>query len=59
MPDDRTDSQVFKWVCGKINSNCKSWNFRVEKQLELLNLDAEDRNTIKLVEERMIENSKD
>ena len=43
----------------KSNSSCKNWNFRIKKQLELLNLDAENCNTIKLIEERMLENFKD
>ena len=42
-------------MCEKSNLNCKNWKFRVEKQLNLINLDTEDRNTTKLIEERMFE----
>ena len=46
-------------MCEKSNLNCKNWNFRVEKQLNLMNLDTEDRNAIKLIEERMFESFKE
>ena len=60
MPDERINKQVFKWMCEESNLNCKNWNFRVEKQLfNLMNLDTEDRNAIKLIEERTFESFKD
>ena len=59
MPDERINKQVFKWMCEKSNLNCKNWYFRVEKQLNLMNLDTEDRNAIKLIEERMFESFKE
>ena len=46
-------------MCEKSNLNCKNWNFGVEKQLNLMNLDTEDRNAIKLIEERMFESFKE
>ena len=53
MPDGRIKKEVFRWTCEKSDLNCKNSNFLVEKQLYLLNLDAEDRHTIKLIEERV------
>ena len=59
MPEERINKQVFKWMCEKSHLNCKKWNFRVEKQLNLMNLDTEDRHAINLIEERMFESFKE
>ena len=38
MPDERINKHDFKWMCEKSNLYYKNWNFRVEKQLNLMNL---------------------
>lgn len=53
MSDDRINKQVFVWMCNKSNLNCKNWNFRIQKQLELLQINGEDRNAILQIETRM------
>ncbi|MEW8544936.1 MAG: reverse transcriptase family protein, partial [Candidatus Thiodiazotropha sp.] len=53
MSDDRINKQVFVWMCNKSNLNCKNWNFRIQKQLELLQINGEDRNAIFQIETRM------
>lgn len=53
MSEDRINKQVFRWMCDKSSSNCKNWNFRVQKQLESQQLNGEDRSTIRLIEARM------
>lgn len=59
MSENRINKQVFRWMCDKSNLNCKNWNFRVRKQLELYHLNDEDGRAVYKNEILMFELFKD